>query len=349
MLNTILGLFSHDIGIDLGTANTQVLVMGKGIVISEPSVVAMHTKTKTVLAIGDEAKRMIGRTPSNIKAVRPLRDGVISDFDATEKMLTYFIHKVHEAPSFIPKIPRPRVVVGIPSNITEVERRAVHDATKRAGARRVYLIEEPMAAAIGAGLAVEEASGNMVVDIGGGTTEIAVISLGGIVVNKSIKVAGDKMDEAIISYIRDMHNLLIGPRTSEDMKITIGAATIGDNEGHYNVSGRDLSTGMPNSLSISSDEIAEALRPPLHLMMEAIREAIEDTPPELIADIYRAGILLAGGGALLRGLDTYIAKETGMPVIVADDPISAVVRGTGKALEDINLLRKVEILSQELN
>ena len=347
MLNAILGFFSHDVGIDLGTANTQVLVRGKGIVISEPSVVAMHVKSKTVLAVGDEAKRMIGKTPSTINAIRPLRDGVISDFDTTERMLSYFIRKVHDTPSSFPKIPRPRVVIGIPSNITEVERRAVQDAATRAGARKAYLIEEPMAAALGAGLPVEEAAGSMVVDIGGGTTEIAVISLGGIVVNKSIKVAGDRMDEAIISHIRREHNVLIGPRSAEDIKMTIGSATLG-RDGQYVVSGRDLATGLPNSISLTSDEVAQALRSPLSLITDAIREAIEDTPPELISDISRRGLVLAGGGAGLLGLDQLITTETSIPVTIADDPISAVVRGTGRALEDIDLLRKVEILSQKI-
>jgi len=305
MLNSILGFFSHDIGIDLGTANTQVMVLGKGIVISEPSVVAIHNKSKTVLAIGDEAKRMIGKTPSSITAVRPLRDGVISDLDTTEQMLSYFIKKVHETPSIFIKIPRPRVVVGIPSNITEVERRAVTDASKRAGARQVYLVEEPMAAALGAGLPVEEASGSLIVDIGGGTTEIAVISLGGIVVNKSIRVAGDKMDEAIVKFVRDEHNLLIGTSTAEDIKITIGSAIVG-REGQYMVSGRDLTTGLPNSVSLTSDEIARALRSTLGLITEAIREAVEDTPPELIADIHRRGLVLAGGGAQLLGIGMLI-------------------------------------------
>ncbi len=347
MLNTLLGFFSHDIGVDLGTANTQVLVLGKGVVISEPSVVAIHVKSGAVLAIGEEAKRMLGKTPATIKAIRPLRDGVISDFDTTEKMLGHFIRKVHESPSIFPKIPRPRVVVGIPSNITEVERRAVQDAAKRAGARSVYLIEEPMAAALGANLPVEEASGSMIVDIGGGTTEVAVISLGGIVVNKSIKVAGDKMDEALVSYIRDKHNLLVGLRTAEDIKLTIGSALKG-REGRYMVAGRDLTTGLPNSLSLSSDEVAVALRGVLRLIVEAIREAIEDTPPELISDIHLRGLTLAGGGANLLGLDQLIKNETGMLVTIADDPISAVVKGTGKALEDLALLEKVQILSQEL-
>ena len=347
MLNYILGFFSHDIGIDLGTANTQVLVLGKGIVISEPSVVAMHVKTKTVLAIGAEAKRMLGKTPASIQAIRPLRDGVISDFDTTEKMLSYFIRKVHETPSIFPKIPRPRVVVGVPSNITEVERRAVQDATRRSGAREVFLIEEPMAAALGANLPVEEPSGTMIVDIGGGTSEIAVISLGGIVVNKSIRVAGDKMDEAIVAFVRDQHNLLIGLRTAEDIKMTIGSATPG-REGRFMASGRDLTTGLPNSVALSSDDVALALRGPLRQIIEAVREAIEDTPPELIADIFRRGITLAGGGALILGLDSLLSNETGMPVTIAEDPISAVVRGTGKALEDIGLLHKVQILSQEL-
>lgn len=347
MLNRILGFFSHDIGIDLGTANTQVLVLGKGIVIDEPSVVAIHVKSKTILAIGTDAKKMLGKTPASIQAIRPLRDGVISDFDTTEKMLSYFIKKVHETPSVFPKIPRPRVVVGVPSNITEVERRAVQDATRRSGAREVFLIEEPMAAALGANLPVQEASGTMVVDIGGGTTEVAVISLGGIVVNKSLRVAGDKMDEAILAFVRDQHNLLIGMRTAEDIKITIGAALAG-REGKYMASGRDLTTGLPNSVALSSDDVASALREPLRLIVDAVREAIEDTPPELITDIYRRGITLAGGGALLLDLDKFLTAETGLPVYITEDPLSAVVRGTGRALEDLDLLHQVQVLSQEI-
>lgn len=342
MLNYLFGLFSHDIGIDLGTANTLVLVKGKGIVIREPSVVAIHKKSKDVLAIGSEAKRMVGKTPANILAIRPLRNGVISDFEVTEQMLQYFIQKVHQSPSRFPKIPRPRVVVGIPSGVTEVERRAVIDAARGAGARQAFLIEEPMAAAIGSGLPIEEPTGNMIVDIGGGTTEIAVISLGGIVTNKSIRVAGDEMDQNLIDYARRKYNLLLGERTAEMVKITIGSAFEGF-EGEMFMRGRDLKTGLPKSVAVSAAEVCEALFPSVKIITQTIKDAVEETPPELIADIMDRGIVLAGGASQLRGFDKHLARETEIPVRVADDPMTCVVRGAGAALENLELLRKVRV------
>lgn len=344
MINWFLGLFSHDIGIDLGTANTLVLVRGKGIVIREPSVVAQHRKTKDILAIGSEAKRMIGRTPAAIVAVRPLKDGVISDFDATEAMLNYYISKVHETPqSILPRLPRPRVVIGIPSGVTEVERRAVAEAAKSAGARETFLIEEPMAAAIGANLPVEEAVGTMIVDIGGGTTEIAVISLGGIVVNKSLRIAGDEFDAEIINYVRSRYNVLIGERTAEEAKIVAGNVWHDGPEKELVVRGRDLETGLPRSLKLLSSQIREAIAPSLSQIITAISETIEETPPELVADIGEHGIVLSGGGSLLGGIAKLIATETKMPVVVADDPLTTVVRGCGKLLDDLELLSRVRI------
>jgi len=345
MLNYFFGLFSHDIGVDLGTANTLVLVKGKGIMIREPSVVAQHKKTKQVLAIGTEAKKMVGRTPATIVAIRPLRHGVISDFEATEAMLKSFIKKVHENPgSTLPKIARPRVVIGIPSGVTEVERRAVADAAKSAGAREVFLIEEPMAAAIGAGLPIDEATGTFIVDIGGGTTEIAVISLGGIVINKSIRVAGDEMDEDIIAYLRMRYGVLIGERTSEDIKLTIGSASpYLKGEKEMVIRGRDLETGLPKTLKITSSEIREAISTTVSQIVNAIAETIEETPPEMVSDVVEKGITLAGGGALLPGLARLIAQETKLPVYVADDPLTAVVRGCGKLLEDEATLNAVKI------
>lgn len=350
MFDKIWSYFSHDIGIDLGTVNTLVLVKGKGIIVREPSVVTIHKKTRQVLAIGTEAKRMLGRTPAAIEAVRPLRGGVISDFETTEAMLRYFIQKVHKNPKStgwsagwrIPKLAHPRVVVGIPSGVTEVERRAVQDACLSAGARQAYLIEEPMAAAIGANLSVEEPEGLLIVDIGGGTTEIAVVSLGGMVINRSIKVAGDEMDLAIVSYFRTRYGMLIGERTAEDIKIEIGSAYPGENLETV-VRGRDLSTGLPKSLKISSDEIREALTSVLNQIITALQEILEETPPELLSDILEKGITLTGGGALLRGLDKKIAEETKLPVWVVDDPLTTVVRGCGKVLENLDLLAKVKV------
>ncbi|MDP3974194.1 MAG: rod shape-determining protein [Candidatus Daviesbacteria bacterium] len=351
MFGKLWQIFSHDIGIDLGTVNTLVLVKGKGILIREPTVVALHKKTRQILAIGTEAKRMIGRTPAAIEAVRPLRDGVISDFETTEAMLRYFIHKVHETPSqgtfSLPKIPRPRIVIGIPSGVTEVERRAVQDACISAGAREAYLIEEPMAAAIGAKLPIEDPEGVMVVDIGGGTTEIAVISLGGMVINKSLRVAGDELDEAVISYMRMRYGMLIGEKTAEDVKIEIGSAfPLGEGKEDNLatvVRGRDLSTGLPKSLKVTTAEIREAISPTISEIINVIHEVLEETPPELLTDIVERGIYLAGGGSLIRGLDRKIAEETKIPVYISDDPLTTVVRGCGEVLENLDLLGKVKV------
>lgn len=339
-ISAFLGLFSHDIGIDLGTANTLVLVRGKGIVINEPSVVAVDKRTKRVLAIGAEAKRMVGRTPANIVAVRPLKDGVISDFDVTEQMLKYFIGKVHQQ---LGLIPRPRVVVGIPSGVTEVEKMAVHDAARNAGAREAHLIEEPMAAAIGAGLPVTDPTGSMIVDIGGGTTEVAVISLGGIVVSRSIRVAGDEMDQEIVLYARQKHNLLIGERMAEEVKIAVGSAYPLPEEKLVTLRGRDLVTGLPKSIEVSSVEIREAISGSVAQIVEAVRTTIEETPPELVSDLMAQGIALAGGGALLAGLEERLSHETKMRVYRADDPLTCVARGAGEALEEIEILQKVEV------
>jgi rod shape-determining protein MreB len=337
-LNWLLGLFSLDIGIDLGTANTLVYVRGRGIVINEPSVVAIEKKSKKVLAIGSEAKEMVGRTPGNIVAIRPLRDGVISDFDVTEQMLHYFIHKVHDR--MLLRVPRPRVVVGIPSGVTEVEKRAVYDATISAGAREAYLIEEPMAAAIGAGLPVSSAQGSMIVDIGGGTTEVAVTSLGGIVVTRSIRVAGDEMDEDIIAYARQKYNLLVGEQMAERVKILAGSAYPLEQEIVVELRGRNLVTGLPDSVDISSVELREALRNSVGIIVETVRQAIDETPPELVSDLMEHGIALAGGGALLKGLAQRLSEETKMRVYVAEDPLSCVARGAGMVLENFDVLHK---------
>ncbi|MDD2823472.1 MAG: rod shape-determining protein [Candidatus Daviesbacteria bacterium] len=339
-------LVSHDIGIDLGTVNTLVLVKGKGILIREPSVVAIHKKSKQVLAIGSEAKRMLGRTPLAIEAVRPLRDGVISDFDTTEAMLRHFIqlvHKQHGDGFKFPKIPKPRVVVGIPSGVTEVERRAVQDAALSAGARQCYLIEEPMAAAIGAGLPIEEPEGNLIMDIGGGTTEIAVISLGGMVLNRSLRVAGDELDADIINYMKMRYGMLIGDRTAENIKIEVGSAIPQKEEKETVVRGRDLSTGLPKSIKISSVEIREALSGTVNQIVTALSEVLEETPPELVSDILERGVAITGGGSLLKGLDKKIAEETKMPVYVAEDPLTTVVRGCGRVLDDLDLLSRVKV------
>jgi rod shape-determining protein MreB len=325
-------MVSRDVGIDLGTANTLVHVRGRGIVISEPSVVAKDSRTGEVLAIGAEAKRMVGRTPASIIAVRPLRDGVISDFDITEQMLRYFIRKVHTSLM----VPRPRVIIGIPSGVTEVEKRAVQDAALSAGARWARLVEEPMAAAIGAGLPVNEPSGSMIVDIGGGTTEVAVTSLGGIVVSRSIRIGGDEMDQDIVSYARREFNLLMGERTAEDIKIAIGSAYPLDEEVSTFFRGRDLLTGLPRSIEVTSAQIREAIEPSVDQIVDAIKDTIEETPPELVADVMDQGIYLAGGGALLRGLDTRVAEATQMAVHVADDPLTCVARGAGKILEELD-------------
>jgi rod shape-determining protein MreB len=338
-LNALLGMFSLDIGIDLGTANTLVNVRGRGTVINEPSVVAIEKKTKRVLAIGAEAKEMVGRTPGNIIAVRPLRDGVISDFEVTEQMLHYFIRKVHER--LLLRIPRPRVVVGIPSGVTEVEKRAVHDATLSAGAREAYLVEEPIAAAIGAGLPVTDSVGSMVVDVGGGTTEVAVISLGGIVVASSIRVAGDEMDEDIINYVRQKYNLLIGERMAEEAKITAGSAYPLEQEKMVVLRGRNLVSGLPEAIEVSSVEIREALSNSVSVIVESVKNTLDETPPELVADLMQNGIALTGGGALLQGLAERLSDETRMRVYVADSPLSCVARGAEKILEELDTLHKV--------
>jgi rod shape-determining protein MreB len=337
-LNALLGLFSRDIGIDLGTANTLVHVRDRGIVISEPSVVAMDAKTKKVLAVGAEAKRMVGRTPANIIAVRPLRDGVISDFDVTQQMIEYFVRKVHDR---IGMVPRPRMLLGVPSGVTEVEKRAVRDAAMNAGARWAGLIEEPMAAAIGAGLPINEPTGSLIVDIGGGTTEVAVISLGGIVISRSIRIGGDEMDVDIVAYARREYNLLLGERTAEDIKVALGSAAPGEWDlQRVTLRGRDLLTGLPRAVEVGGEQIREAIEPSLQLIVDTIKDTIEETPPELIADIMDQGIVLAGGGALLQGLDRRVSEATQMPVHVADDPLTCVARGTGKALEELDVMER---------
>jgi rod shape-determining protein MreB and related proteins len=339
MLSNFFGRFSKDMGIDLGTANTLVYVRGKGIVIDEPSVVAVNKKTGQILAIGSEAKKMVGKTPSYIVATRPLVDGVVSDFEATEQMLRYFIEKVHRESFTL--LPRPQVVIGIPSGVTEVEKRAVVDAAVNAGARRAYLVDEPMAAAIGARLPVQEASGNMIVDIGGGTTEIAVISLGGVVVCRSLRIAGDEMNEDIIRYARDEFNLLLGEKTAEDIKIAIGSAYELNETLEMPMRGRDLVTGLPKEVIVNDAQIREALFRSIKIVINNVKSAIEETPPELISDIMQRGIILAGGGSLIRGLDRLIAEQTDMPVRVMDDPLTAVARGTGIVLEHLDELKDV--------
>lgn len=334
--NLFLGLFSLDIGIDLGTANTLVCVRNKGIVINEPSWVAIDKRTKRVLAIGSEAKEMVGRTPAHIVAIRPLRDGVISEFDITEQMLRYFINKAHDRPLL--SVPRPRVVVGIPSGVTEVEKRAVYDAAISAGAREAFLIEEPVAAAIGAGLPLTEAVGSMVTDIGGGTTEVAVFSLGGIVVSRSIRIAGDEMDEDIIAYARQKYNLLIGERMAERVKMTIGSAYPLPEEKTMTLRGRNLITGLPEAIEVSSIEIREALSGSVSIIVDAVKSALDETPPELVADLMESGIYLAGGGALLQELATRLSEETKMRVQTAEDPMTCVARGAGKVLENLDTL-----------
>lgn len=349
-IDRFLGIFSHDIGIDLGTANTLVHVRGKGVVIREPSAVARHKKTKEILAIGMSAKKMVGRAPATIDVVRPLKDGVISDFDATAAMLSYYIKKIHESGSSLPKIPRPRVIIGIPSGVTEVERRAVADAAIDAGAREANLIEEPMAAAIGAGLPIGGPEGNLIVDIGGGTSEIAVISLGGIVLGRSVRIAGDEMDEAIINYVRLKYSLLLGQPTAEAVKMGIGAAELGKNDKDVKkgerftvVRGRDLETGLPKSIKLTSEEVQEALSPIIQEIIGNIVDTLEETPPELTSDIMERGITLAGGGSIISGIDKAIAEATKMPVWIAEDPLTCVVRGCGICLEDNGLLKKIRV------
>ncbi len=339
MFKKLLGKFSKDVGIDLGTATTLIYVKGRGIIINEPSVVAINQKTGQILAIGNEAKKMVGRTPAHISATRPLIEGIISDFEVTEQMLRYFIHNVHKDSFTI--LPRPRVIVGIPSGITEVERKAVRDAALNAGAREVYLVEEAMAAAIGARLPIQEALGNMIIDIGGGTSDIAVISLGGVVISRILKIAGDKLNQDIIDYARDELKLVLGEKTAEDIKIAIGSASELDESLEAPMRGRDLTTGLPKEIIVNDDQIRHALSQSNKVIVEAVKDAIEATPPELVADIMNKGIVLVGGGSLLRGFDKLINKETKMPVKVIDDPLTAVARGAGIILEDLDKLKEV--------
>ena len=343
---SLFGGLSHDMGIDLGTANTLVHVKGKGIVLREPSVVAIKSDSGDVLAVGDEAKRMIGRTPGSIIAIRPMKDGVIADFDVTQAMLKYFIRKAMNTKSFV----CPRVVVGVPSGVTEVEKRAVIDAAQQAGAREAYLIEEPMAAAIGAGLPVEEATGSMVVDIGGGTTEIAVISLGGIVTSCSIRIGGDEMDNSIMQYIKREYNLMIGERTAEEIKMTIGSAIVTPaTEKTMDIRGRDLVSGLPKTLKIKASEIRDALSEPVFKIIDAVKSTLEKTPPELAADVMDHGIMMTGGGSLLNSLDKLLSNETGMPVLVSEDALSCVGEGTGRSLENIELLKRVVMTTRKMS
>lgn len=347
MLNKILGSFSKDIGIDLGTANTLVYVRGRGIVINEPSVVAVNKKTGQVLAIGEEAKRMVGRTPAHIVASKPLVEGVVSDFEVTEQMLKYFIAKVHKGSFFM--FPRPRVVVGIPAGATEVEKKAVEDAAKSAGAREVHLIEEPIAAAIGARLPVQEPIGSMIVDIGGGSTEVAVISLGGIVTARSVRIAGDKMNEDIINFAREEYNLLLGERTAEEIKIEVGSCVELDDKLETIMRGRDLITGLPKEMTITDEDVRKALHGSVYYLVNSIKATIEETPPELLADIMRSGIVLAGGGVLLRGFDKLLEKETKISVRIAEDPLTAVARGAGVVLENIEKLKDTLVPSETIS
>ena len=341
LFHSILGLFSNDLAIDLGTANTLVYVKGKGIVCDEPSVVVIKKDNKKTVAVGSEAKRMLGKTPSNIMAVRPMKDGVIADFDATGEMLKYFIKKVHNRRSYV----SPRVIVAVPSGITQVEQRAVKDAAEASGAREVYLVEEPMAAAIGVGLPVGEPTGNMIVDIGGGTTDVAIISIDGVVYSKVVKVSGDKMDEAIMAYIKRKYNLMIGETTTEQIKIEIGSAcdTVNTEKRVKEIKGRDLISGIPKTITVNEDEIREALSEPISVILDTIKVALENTPPELAADIVDKGIVLAGGGALLRRIDLLIKQETGLPVTIAENPLTAVAIGVGKMLDELEMLRRIAI------
>ncbi len=342
IINDLWRLVTDDIGIDLGTANTKVAIAGVGLIATEPSVVAINKNTKEILAVGTPAKKMLGRTPANIVAVRPLRDGVISDFEATRDMIQYFINLAYQKSDKFIKIPSPRTVIGVPSSASEIGRKAVYDAAKSAGAREVFVIEEPMAAAIGSGLPVNEAEGSMIIDIGGGTTDIAIISLGGIVVDKTIPVAGDQMDQNIVNYIRHKYNLLIGERTAEEIKIQIGSAYPLKKEINIEVSGRDLIQGVPKTLSISSIEVREAIMPSLNKIMAAISDALEEAPPEILADLSVNGIVVAGGGALIRGIKDLFEDKLKMRFIIGDNPIECVVKGTQMLLEDIDLLSKVK-------
>ncbi len=343
VINSILGLFSDDLAIDLGTANTLIYVKGKGIVLREPSVVAVakdgRGNHRKVLAVGQEAKMMLGRTPGNIQAIRPMKDGVIADFEVTEAMLRYFIQRVHHRRSLI----RPRIIVAVPTGITQVEKRAVRESAESAGAREVYLIEEPMAAAIGAGLPITDPTSNMVVDIGGGTTEVAVISLAGIVYSRSVRVGGDKMDNAIIQHIKRKYNMLIGEQTAELIKTTIGTAYPEKEIRTIEVKGRDLVSGIPKTLSLDSEEVRKAIQEQIETIIETVLIALEQTPPELAADIVDRGIVLTGGGALLKNLDTLLREKTKLPITIAEDPLSTVVIGTGKALDNMNLLKEISI------
>ena len=338
-LDSMLGLFSSDLAIDLGTANTLVYVKGKGIVLREPSVVTVRQEPRQVLAVGTEAKAMVGRTPENIKVVRPMKDGVIANFEITEAMLRYFAHKVHNRKAFV----RPRMLICVPSGITQVERRAVRDSAENAGAREAYLIAEPMAAAIGVGLPIEEPGGSMVVDIGGGTTEVAVISLAGVVQSQSVRVGGDEMDEAIINYVKRHYNLLIGERTAEEIKLGVGSACQTGEAKTLEIKGRDLIAAIPKTTVVTEEEIRAALSEPVNAIVETVRNTLEKTPPELAADIVDRGIVLAGGGSLLRGLDKLLKEETGLPVTLAEDPLSAIVMGTGKVLDELDLLKKLTL------
>ncbi|MDH4199396.1 MAG: rod shape-determining protein [Spirochaetia bacterium] len=329
-------LFSNDLGIDLGTANTLVYVRGQGIVLSEPSVVAVNSSTGKVLAVGQEAKRMMGRTPGEIVAIRPMKDGVIADFETVEKMIRYFINKVHNRTTLV----KPRIVICVPSGITEVEKRAVRESAEQAGAREIFLIEEALAAAIGANIPIQEPAGNMVIDIGGGTTEIAVLSLGGMVISDSIRVGGDEFDEAIIKYMRNEYNLVVGERSAEEVKLAIGNAFPGKKTETYELKGRDAMSGLPRTLTIDSNEMRKALKEPLDAVLEGTIHVLEKTPPELSADITERGIVLTGGGSLLKGLDKFLAKETGVPVILAENPLNCVAIGTGKYLEELRNIKK---------
>ncbi|MEK7871647.1 MAG: rod shape-determining protein [Nitrospirota bacterium] len=341
IISSIIGRFSDDLAIDLGTANTLVYVKGKGIVLDEPSVVAIEKKSEEVLAVGLEAKKMVGRTPGNIVAIRPMKDGVIADFEIAEKMLRHFIAKAHNRSAFV----RPRIIICVPSKITQVEQRAVRDSASLAGGREVYLVEEPIAAAIGAGLPIAEPFGNMVVDIGGGTTDVAVISLAGIVYSESVKVAGDKMDDAIVSYIKRKYNLLIGDYMAELIKLGIGSAYPLDEKKTMIIKGRDLITGIPKTLVIDDSEVREALAEPISVIVNAIKTALENTPPELAGDIIDRGIVLTGGGSLICGMDIRLREETNLPVITVDNPLTTVVLGTGAILDELDLLKKVAILT----
>jgi len=337
------GKMTKDMGIDLGTANTLVYIKGQGIVVREPSVVAIRDDSKQVLAVGEEAKRMIGRTPGNIVAIRPMKDGVIADFDVTQSMLSYFIQKAAAKKGVV----SPRIAICVPFGVTEVEKRAIEEAARQAGAKDAFLIEEPMAAAIGAGLRIEEPEGNMVVDVGGGTSEIAIISLGGIVTAKSIRLGGDELDEAIVSYVKKEYSLMIGERTAENVKITIGSAYKEGEEVEMEIRGRDLITGLPKTMQISSSEVRDALREPVNSIVDGIKSTLEKTPPELASDIMENGIMLTGGGALLKGLDKLVKEETGMPVKIAENPLDCVAIGTGKSVEDAEIFEKVLMMNNK--